>query len=92
MKTTAELRFCDKNYGRAYALLFRIAMVLNATARLTLLATLRLFAMPQRGNVRLNSSWAKWRAILRTLLARRGEKAEGPVPPDSIPNCGAPNL
>jgi hypothetical protein len=44
MKTRAELRFRNKNYGRSYALLFRMALILNASARLGLLAAMGLFA------------------------------------------------
>ena len=61
MKTTAELLFCQKNYGSAYALMFRIMLALNAMVRLALLAVLRLFAIPGEGNGGLDSSWAKWR-------------------------------
>ena len=75
MKTRAELQFCDRNYGRYYALLFRMALILNASARLGLLAAVSLFAKVFRVKYALDSAWLRWSVILKTLLTSRGAAA-----------------
>jgi len=70
MKTQAELKFCEKNYGQFYALLFRNALAINAMARLTAIAILRSFTGGLAPKQRLDSARARWSTILRTLLAR----------------------
>jgi N-acetylglucosaminyl-diphospho-decaprenol L-rhamnosyltransferase len=71
LKTKAELHFCEKNYGRPYASLFRLVMVINATVRLTLLAPMRLFAKVFRLKTALDSTWLRWTVVLKTLVAFR---------------------
>jgi len=70
MKTQAELKFCEKNYGQFYTLLFRNSLVLNAVARLTVIALLRCFAKNLATKQRLDSARARWSTILKTLLDR----------------------
>jgi N-acetylglucosaminyl-diphospho-decaprenol L-rhamnosyltransferase len=70
MKTQAELKFCEKNYGPFYTLLFRNVLAVNALARLTVMAILCRFAKSLATKQRLDSARARWHAILKTLLAR----------------------
>jgi len=70
MKQRAELRFCEKNYGRLYGWLFRIISVLNAAARLVIVVLLSsLQKLLGRRNT-WEAASAKWSAILRTLLTQ----------------------
>jgi N-acetylglucosaminyl-diphospho-decaprenol L-rhamnosyltransferase len=85
MKTRAELRFCRRNYGRLYSLLFRMALVLNASARLTVLAAVRLFARAFRVKNALDSAWLRWSIILKTLVMPRGSTRDQPILPTA---CG----
>ncbi|HVH87922.1 MAG TPA: glycosyltransferase family 2 protein [Terriglobales bacterium] len=85
MKTRAELRFCRRNYGRMYSVLFRMALVLNASARLTVLATVRLFARAFHVKNALDSTWLRWSVILKTLVMQRGSRRDQPVLPTA---CG----
>jgi hypothetical protein len=71
MQTKAELRFCHKNYGSFYSLFFWLAMVINASARLALLALMRLFTKVFRAKDAYDSTWLRWRVILRTLVTSR---------------------
>jgi GT2 family glycosyltransferase len=71
LKTKAELHFCEKNYGRPYASLFRVVMVINASTRLMLLAPVRLVAKVFRLKNALDSTWLRWTVVLKTLLAFR---------------------
>jgi len=64
MKQKAELRFCEKNYGRLYAWFFRVFSIVNASARLTVLALLS-FPVKKRD---LETTSVKWKRILKTLL------------------------
>ena len=68
MKTEAEIQFCEKNYSRLYALMFRMALGVNAVARLTLLAAALLFRKQSQGEAGLARAWARWSAILETAL------------------------
>jgi GT2 family glycosyltransferase len=72
LKTTAELHFCEKNYGHRYSSVFRVVMVINAGSRLMVLAPIRLFAKVFRLKNALDSSWLRWSVILKTLVAFRG--------------------
>lgn len=72
LKTKAELHFCQKNYGRPYAFLFQVVMAMNATARLMVLAPVRLFAKVFRLKDALDATWLRWTVILKTLVAFRG--------------------
>lgn len=72
LKTKAELHFCEKNYGRPYAFLFQVVMAMNATARLMMLAPVRLFAKLFRLKDALDVTWLRWRVILKTLVTFRG--------------------
>jgi N-acetylglucosaminyl-diphospho-decaprenol L-rhamnosyltransferase len=85
MKTRAELRFCRRNYGRLYSVLFRMALVLNASARLTILAAMRLFARAFRVKNALDSTWLRWSVILKTLVMPGGSRRDQPVLPTA---CG----
>jgi GT2 family glycosyltransferase len=67
MKTTAELQFCEKNYGRLYTRMFRYAMALNAIARLIVIAVLRWFGKTAVANRSLDSASSRWNVVLRTL-------------------------
>lgn len=81
MKTRAELHFCHKNYGRLYCLLFRVVLVLNACARLMILASIRLLARVFRGKHTLDSPWLRWTIMLKTLITSSGSVTEQPVLP-----------
>jgi GT2 family glycosyltransferase len=85
MKTRAELRFCHRNYGRLYSVLFRMALVLNASARLTVLAAMRLLARVFRVKNALDSTWLRWSVILKTLVTSRGSARDQPILPTA---CG----
>jgi GT2 family glycosyltransferase len=87
MKTRAELRFCDKSYGRLYGLLFRIALALNAIARLLVVDLLRVLRSGRDENEKLNSAAARWRAILAALLTE-DSAAVAPITSDGISSCG----
>jgi len=79
MKTRAELHFCQKNYGRLYSILFRLAMVINASTRLMLLAAMYLFARVFRVKHALDSTWLRWSVILKTLVTARSSVTEQSV-------------
>lgn len=81
MKTRAELRFCQKNYGRPYCLMFWVALVLNASARLMLLAVMRLFARVLRVKQPSDSTWLRWSVILKTLMMSRSSVIEPSILP-----------
>lgn len=70
MKTKAQLLFCQRNYGRFYSALYRLAMVLNAGVRLALLAAVRLFARLFRMKRPLDATWSRWAVMLKTLVTR----------------------
>jgi GT2 family glycosyltransferase len=64
MKQNAQLRFCDRNYGRFYAWLFRIVSIGNAAMRLMMVAFLSL--LDKKNNWKMTST--KWKTNLRALL------------------------
>ena len=68
MQTNAQLHFCKKNYGRFYCFLFRTVMLVNAGARVALLAIMRLIATLFGTRSRLDSTWTRWSVILKTLV------------------------
>lgn len=80
MKTTAELHFCKKNYGHLYSLLFRLAMVTNASVRLLLLASIRIVARALHMKPALDSAWLRWRVILKTLVTTRRSTRRSMLP------------
>ena len=69
-KTKAELLFCERNYRRPYAYAFRTALAFNAVARLSVIALLGLFGSKISAKYELERANARWRCILKTLLAR----------------------
>ena len=71
MKTRAELHFCRKHYGLLYSFLFRLAMIVNSTARLMLLASIYVLAKVFRIKHSGESAWLRWSVILKTLLTSR---------------------
>lgn len=77
MKCKSDLRFCTQNRGRAYGLLFRVALIGNAIVRVAMISILRQMTGDD-GSLREKA--AKWRVILETLLL--GERALMP-PKDS---------
>jgi N-acetylglucosaminyl-diphospho-decaprenol L-rhamnosyltransferase len=69
MKTTAELQFCEKNYGPLYMRMFRYATALNAIVRLSVIAVLRWFGVAVLANRSLDSASSRWNAVLKTLCS-----------------------
>jgi GT2 family glycosyltransferase len=80
MKTRAQLWFCEKNYGSFYSLLFRLAMVINASVRLVLLVAMRFFAGMFGAKHTLDSAWLRWSIILKTLMSRNSAAARSAIP------------
>ena len=76
MKTTSELHFCRKNYGRMYSFLFRLAMIINCSGRLALLAAVRVLAKVFSFKRSADSAWLRWSVMLKTLLASRHSVTE----------------
>jgi len=74
MKQKAELRFCEKNYGYLYAWLFRMVSIVNASARITILAVLSLTGKKKERE----TASLKWKRILRTLLTYSSTPSLGP--------------
>ena len=70
MKTKAEMLFCEKNYGRSYTMAFRLALALNAVARLTTIVIMGCFGSKLSSRYGLESARARWTCIIKTLLAR----------------------
>jgi GT2 family glycosyltransferase len=70
MKWRAIPRFCDKNRGRLYGAVFRIAMASTAVVRLVLLKTISLFGKGSAERTELKSACEKWRTILNVLLTQ----------------------
>jgi len=70
MKWTAIPRFCDKNRGRFYGLVFRVVLVVAAMCRLALIKIACAFGDRFGRQADLRSTLAKWRTILNVLLAR----------------------
>jgi len=81
MKTTAELQFCRKNYGRLYAIFFRLALVAVASVRLLALTAVRPLARVLHRKARLESAWLRWTVILKTLLTFRDPVTSRPMLP-----------
>ncbi|HEV3482458.1 MAG TPA: hypothetical protein VGR97_09035 [Candidatus Acidoferrales bacterium] len=75
MKARTQLWLCEKNYGSFYSLLFRLAMVVNASVRLVILVAMRLFARMFGAKYALDSAWLRWSTILKTLLVSRNSAA-----------------
>jgi GT2 family glycosyltransferase len=69
MKLRSELRFLAISRGPFYVLAFRILLSLNAVARLAIIAVVYPFwrILGKQGAPR--ATWAKWRVVLRVLLA-----------------------
>ena len=82
MKTRAQLWFCEKNYGSFYSLMFRLAMIVNASARLLLVVIIRLLARILRAKHPLDSAWLRWSITLKTLLMSRNS-----APARSVISC-----
>ena len=80
MKARAQLWFCEKNYGFFYSLLFRLAMIINASVRLVLLVALRLFVKIFGAKHALDSAWLRWSITLKTLLSRNSAAARSAIP------------
>lgn len=70
MKTRAELRFCEKHYGRLYAFMFRIASAFNAILRLAVIKFLHFSRKGREERQRLDSAYLRWRSIAKTLMTR----------------------
>jgi N-acetylglucosaminyl-diphospho-decaprenol L-rhamnosyltransferase len=68
MKWKSILRFCKKSRGSFYGLIFRLAMILAALVRLFIIAGMSLFGNALASKETRHSVFAKWGAILRTLL------------------------
>jgi len=67
MKWKAVPRFCEKNRGHLYALLFRISMTCAATVRLVIISSAAFFGNMLVNKESLKSASAKWAVILKTL-------------------------
>lgn len=70
MKWRAIPRFCDKNRGRFYGAVFRVAMACTAMVRLTILKVISVFGNRSAERPELQSAFAKWRTILNVLLTQ----------------------
>lgn len=70
MKTRAELRFCEKHYGRLYASMFRFTSALNAILRLAAIKLLHFSRKGREERQRLDSAYSRWRSIATTLMTR----------------------
>jgi GT2 family glycosyltransferase len=79
MKCRSDLRFCALNRGRAYAVFFRVALIANAVARLAVIGVLSALRKLKGDEGSLREKAAKWRVVLKTLLAGGGDD----VPPES---------
>lgn len=88
MKCKAVLRFCVKNRGFLYGLLFRIVMILVALGRLTILKVLSSFATMSGNKEDWDSVAVKWRAILKTLLTESGAKPATSHNRNELADCG----
>jgi GT2 family glycosyltransferase len=71
MKTRAELQFCREHYGTFYALLYRVALLCNASVRLLLLASWRFLARLTGSRMTTESTWNRWRVMFKTLIGIR---------------------
>jgi hypothetical protein len=67
MQWTAIPRFCDKNRGRAYGLVFRAALIAAAICRLAVIKIACAFGDRFGQPANLRSTQAKWRTILNVL-------------------------
>jgi GT2 family glycosyltransferase len=72
MKWKAILRFCKKTRGPIYGFAFRLAMSVMAIVRLCAIAAMSLFGNIFGKKAATHSVFAKWGAILRTLLTPTG--------------------
>jgi hypothetical protein len=72
MMPEATWRFFRKSHGAAYAASYRIAMLVSAVMRVTLLEAARLVSRAQGGGARLDGSVRKWRAVLQWALRQDG--------------------
>jgi N-acetylglucosaminyl-diphospho-decaprenol L-rhamnosyltransferase len=70
MKWRAIPRFCDKNRGRFYGAVFRVAMACTAVVRLAILKVISVFGNRSTERPELRSAFAKWRTILNVLLTQ----------------------
>lgn len=92
MKWKSLLRYCVKNRGRFYALLFRIAMIFVAIGRLAIIAAWPLFRNTRSDKEVQYSASGKWGAILRTLLTEWGSNGEPPRSSSGVSNCNVPQV
>jgi GT2 family glycosyltransferase len=69
MKWTAILRFCRKTHGWLYGFMFRIVMMLVAMSRLMIILVLSIFGRKPGRKEAQRDVFAKWVAILRTLVS-----------------------
>ena len=85
MKCRSDLRFCAQNRGRAYAVLFRVAMIANAMARLAVIGALSAFREMTGDDVPLREKRTKWWVVLKTLLT----SDRGFTSPENLAKCAA---
>jgi GT2 family glycosyltransferase len=89
MKVRSELRFCVKNYGRFYGVIFRIASTVNAIARLLVIVGLRSFSNDLGRKEALRSAAVKWTAVIRALLTTSTSGKDGLTGQKRAPGCYA---
>jgi len=80
MKWRSILHYCEKHRGKAYALLFRLTMVVVAMCRLLILSVSAALKVPIRKTTLGCSAVDKWRAILATLLNAKGDRCSSDPP------------
>jgi len=68
MKVRSELHFCVKNYGRLYAVLYRIAAAGNSIARLLATTLLSHLGSNIKRRAQFKSAQQKWLSTLKVLL------------------------
>ncbi|MFZ0817423.1 MAG: glycosyltransferase family 2 protein [Candidatus Sulfotelmatobacter sp.] len=92
MKMKSAVRFCVKNYGRAYGVAFRIAMGFNAALRLLVIAILSPFKRSSKQKEALRSTGSKWIATMKALLSPAGSSKSPRVAPKSTPDLYESNV
>jgi GT2 family glycosyltransferase len=89
MKWKAIVRFCVKTRGNVYGLLFRLAMILAALVRLSIIGTLCVFGNQPGSKEGRYSAAEKWKAILKTLLRGPGSNVEMVQGRNRVSDCSA---
>lgn len=87
MKWKSIAQFCEKRRGNVYALIFRIAMVTAATVRLMAIAGAGLFGNAFGTPQSRRSVSAKWKLVLKTMLAPSTRSGAFRDARTAVPEC-----